>query len=241
MLFAKIGPVGSVKIFWPRFDEPPPGADLNALQSRRVGPKSGLTGFVAFMRRPDAERAIKEFDGLDWGGSVLRVSWSKAVKLPSRPIYGRSHLFEPDNDRSLIVLTFRRLSPNAVHPSQASHPSGKRPRSRSRSPPPPKRTRSMSPPHRPLESGRPPSPPRGPRAMMMPQATQASHPPSGPRASVNQPQSELDPEQERFIRTVAERVRAVGGAFEANLRAREGIEGKWRFLDPRADVRTNPI
>jgi RNA recognition motif-containing protein len=91
MLFAKIGPVGSVKIFWPRFDEPPPGADLNALQSRRVGPKSGLTGFVAFMRRPDAERAIKEFDGLDWGGSVLRVSWSKAVKLPSRPIYGRSH------------------------------------------------------------------------------------------------------------------------------------------------------
>jgi hypothetical protein len=67
---------------------------------------------------------------------------------------------------------------------------------------------------------------------------QSTQPPLGPRgnSSGNQPRFDLDPEQERFIRVVAERVRTVGGAFEANLRAREGIEGKWRFLDPLADV-----
>jgi len=68
---------------------------------------------------------------------------------------------------------------------------------------------------------------------------QSTQPPlGGPRGSSNgnQPRFDLDPEQERFIRVVAERVRTVGGAFEANLRAREGIEGKWRFLDPLADV-----
>lgn len=72
-----------------------------------------------------------------------------------------------------------------------------------------------------------------------------SQPPvsAGPRgggsgiSSSYQPRFDLDPEQERYIRAVAERVRTVGGAFEATLRAREGIEGKWRFLDPLADVR----
>jgi len=40
------------------------------------------------MKRADAERAIKDFDGLDWGGSVLKVGWSKAVPLPQKAIYG---------------------------------------------------------------------------------------------------------------------------------------------------------
>lgn len=40
------------------------------------------------MRRQDAERSVKELDGLDWGGSVLRVGWSKSMPLPSRAIYG---------------------------------------------------------------------------------------------------------------------------------------------------------
>lgn len=103
MLFAKMGPVGSVKIFWPRFDEPPPGTDVHALHSRRVGPKSGLTGFVAFMRREDAERALKEYDGLDWGGSILKVGWSKAVSLPARPSFGQS----PHNSHFPLSWTLR--------------------------------------------------------------------------------------------------------------------------------------
>jgi len=40
------------------------------------------------MKRRDAEEALREFDGYDWGGSVLRVGWSKAVPLASKPKYG---------------------------------------------------------------------------------------------------------------------------------------------------------
>lgn len=62
---------------WPRLDAGPvPGG-------RRI-----LGGFVAFLRRPDAEKAAKDLDGAEWGGSVLRTSWGKAVPLPVRPIYG---------------------------------------------------------------------------------------------------------------------------------------------------------
>lgn len=57
--------------------------------SRRA--KAGLSGFVAYMRRKDAEVAVKELDGLDWGGTIIRVGWSKMVKIPLRPIIGRSN------------------------------------------------------------------------------------------------------------------------------------------------------
>lgn len=75
---------------YPRYDEPAPGVDPSQLGPRRVGSKAGLTGFVAFMKRKDAERAVREMDNLDWGGSVLRVGWSKAMPLPSRAIFGES-------------------------------------------------------------------------------------------------------------------------------------------------------
>lgn len=55
--------------------------------------KAGLSGFVAYMKRKDAERAVKELDGFDWGGCVLRVGWSKMIRLPARPLYRKS--FEP--------------------------------------------------------------------------------------------------------------------------------------------------
>lgn len=63
---------------WPRVD----GSSIH---------RSSLGGFVALLRRDDAEVAAKECDGLEWGGSVLRISWGKAVPLPSRAIFG-SHL-----------------------------------------------------------------------------------------------------------------------------------------------------
>jgi hypothetical protein len=102
--FARMGPVGSVgvyipfnlpftyavikvKIMWPRGDNAVgPGADMTAARRNR---NSGLSGFVSFMKRRDAEAALKEFDGFEWGGTVLRVGWSKAVPLAAKPMYGQ--------------------------------------------------------------------------------------------------------------------------------------------------------
>ncbi|KAL8276246.1 hypothetical protein RQP46_011363 [Phenoliferia psychrophenolica] len=76
MLFARYGPVGSVKIMWPRMEGPPIPA------GRRI-----LAGFVAYLRRSDAVAAAKDLDGFEWGGQVLRTGWGKSVPLPTRPIY----------------------------------------------------------------------------------------------------------------------------------------------------------
>ena len=71
---------------WPRGDATQgPGSDMTA--SRRTK-NAGLSGFVSFMKRKDAEAALRELDGFDWGGSVLRVGWSKAVPIAARPLYG---------------------------------------------------------------------------------------------------------------------------------------------------------
>jgi U2-associated protein SR140 len=55
-------------------------------QSRKVK-SSGLSGFVSYMNRHDAEEALREFDGFEWGGCVLRVGWSKAVPIAAKPLY----------------------------------------------------------------------------------------------------------------------------------------------------------
>ncbi|KAJ3513315.1 hypothetical protein NLJ89_g3015 [Agrocybe chaxingu] len=70
---------------WPRSDATVgPGADMTA--SRRAK-NSGLNGFVSFMTRRDAEDALREYDGYDWGGSILRVGWSKAVPIAAKALY----------------------------------------------------------------------------------------------------------------------------------------------------------
>lgn len=56
--------------------------------------QTGLTGFVAYMRRPHAESAVRELDGLDWGGNVIRVAFSKPMPVPTRAIYGQSPILE---------------------------------------------------------------------------------------------------------------------------------------------------
>lgn len=60
--------------------------------SSRRNKTSGLSGFVSFMKRRDAEEALRELDGFDWGGSVLRVGWSKAVPVGARPMYSKDAL-----------------------------------------------------------------------------------------------------------------------------------------------------
>ncbi|SPO28758.1 uncharacterized protein UTRI_04636 [Ustilago trichophora] len=74
--FRQWGDVATVKIMWPRGE-----------QRERVG---GLTGFVAFMTRSEAEYAFKEADGAMWGGTRVKLSWGKAMPLPSRAAYPMS-------------------------------------------------------------------------------------------------------------------------------------------------------
>ena len=90
---------------WPRGDNAVgPGADMTAARRNR---NSGLSGFVSFMKRRDAEAALKEYDGFDWGGSILRVGWSKAVPIAAKPMYGQ---LIPQS-----FLSFTKLSP--IHQS----------------------------------------------------------------------------------------------------------------------------
>ncbi|KAE8543440.1 hypothetical protein D1P53_000153 [Cryptococcus gattii VGV] len=77
MHFAKQGPVATVKIMWPRGDEV-----FSQASARR-----GLTGFVSYMERKDAERAVKELDGSEWMGNSIRVGWSKPVAKPLKALF----------------------------------------------------------------------------------------------------------------------------------------------------------
>jgi U2-associated protein SR140 len=74
-----------VKIMWPRGDiTQGPGADITSSRGRK---NAGLSGFVSFMKRRDAETAVRDLDGYEWNGSVLRVGWSKAVPVAAKPAY----------------------------------------------------------------------------------------------------------------------------------------------------------
>lgn len=52
--------------------------------------RRGLTGFVSYMERKDAERAVKELDGSEWMGNSIRVGWSKPVAKPLKTLFGES-------------------------------------------------------------------------------------------------------------------------------------------------------
>ncbi|KAF7315461.1 hypothetical protein MIND_00061000 [Mycena indigotica] len=131
MFFARCGPVGSVKIMWPRTDiSSGPGSDMT--QSRRVK-STGLSGFVSFMKRKDAEEALRELDGFEWGGSVLRVGWSKAVPIGSKALYVSELPKISESSRHRSRSRSRSRSPRDKHRSHTSR------RSRSRSASPPRR------------------------------------------------------------------------------------------------------
>ena len=70
--FGRFGAIGSVKVMWPRDDD-----------QRRRGRN---TGFVAFMRREDAERAKEALDGVFLRDLQLALGWGKAVPLPAVPL-----------------------------------------------------------------------------------------------------------------------------------------------------------
>ncbi|CAO3679763.1 unnamed protein product [Umbelopsis ramanniana] len=71
--FAIFGPIASVKIMWPR--------------SQEEKERNRNSAFISFMKRSDAEKALKAMDGKDLHGHLLRVCWGKAVPLPAQPIF----------------------------------------------------------------------------------------------------------------------------------------------------------
>lgn len=68
--FGTFGPLASAKILYPRGEDDP-----------RKG--SMLSGFVAFMSRTDAERAMAVMGGSQIKGIDIRVSWARPVVLPA--------------------------------------------------------------------------------------------------------------------------------------------------------------
>ena len=96
--FAVYGDIASVKIMWPRRDEPPDAS----------GGRISHQGFVSFMRREDAEIAIKAMHGAMLLNQSLKLNWSRSVPLPSHPIAlkgsksgGRSYAPPPIDSLSL--------------------------------------------------------------------------------------------------------------------------------------------
>ncbi|GJQ12866.1 hypothetical protein GpartN1_g4657.t1 [Galdieria partita] len=83
--FGRYGPVGSIKIMYPRTPE----EHLRGYNS----------GFVSFMERDDAEAALEALQGSLLDGFSIRLAWGKPVKRPLKPltppsgfVYGGSSL-----------------------------------------------------------------------------------------------------------------------------------------------------
>lgn len=72
-LFGKYGPLASIKIMWPRSEEE---------KSRNRN-----CGFVAYMSRKDAERALRNLNGVDVMSYEMKMGWGKAVPIMTHPIY----------------------------------------------------------------------------------------------------------------------------------------------------------
>ncbi|KAI0066134.1 hypothetical protein BV25DRAFT_1905759 [Artomyces pyxidatus] len=205
--FARVGPVGSVKIMWPRADASVgPGADMTATRRNK---NAGLSGFVSFMKRKDAEAALRELDGFDWGGSVLRVGWSKAVPVAAKPMYVVS------NSRSASPINQRQRS-HSRSPVRDAHRQSRRSRSRSFSPPRgPRRSRSPK-----LSYSRS-------------RYDDRSLSPRRRHSSRDRAPSDDDDVTDTFIRTVAVEVKGHGDRYEDSLREREKSNPRYAFLTDR--------
>ncbi|KAJ1111316.1 hypothetical protein NDU88_008652 [Pleurodeles waltl] len=71
--FGRFGPLASVKIMWPRTDQ-------ERARDRHCG-------FVAFMNRKDAERALKNLNGKVIQNFEMKLGWGKAIHIPPHPYY----------------------------------------------------------------------------------------------------------------------------------------------------------
>eukprot|EP01105_Mastigella_eilhardi_P004290 TRINITY_DN156_c1_g1_i2.p1 TRINITY_DN156_c1_g1~~TRINITY_DN156_c1_g1_i2.p1 ORF type:complete len:743 (-),score=184.89 TRINITY_DN156_c1_g1_i2:32-1984(-) len=102
--FIKYGPIGSIKVMWPRSEE--------ERQRQRN------CGFVAFMERHDAEMAKDALQGALVRGHELRISWSKAVPRPPhpmlKPMSGGGALLPPPSSGCLPLPSVHPQQPIAV-------------------------------------------------------------------------------------------------------------------------------
>ncbi|KAF8844644.1 hypothetical protein BDN67DRAFT_962567 [Paxillus ammoniavirescens] len=219
--FARHGPVGSVKIMWPRGDGTSgPGSEMTVSRRSR---NAGLSGFVSFMKRKDAELALRELDGFEWGGSILRVGWSKAVAMAPKPLYvptrqsrSRSHSGErhPGGGRSRSRSYSPRRRPRSRSRGHG-HRSSRHSRSRSYSP-------SQSPSH------------RRPRSYSRSRRYDSRSPRR--RSLSSSRRREEDDEAgvtDTFIRAVAAEVKGHGLKYEENLKDWERRNPKYAFLTER--------
>ncbi|EPQ57387.1 hypothetical protein GLOTRDRAFT_127735 [Gloeophyllum trabeum ATCC 11539] len=203
--FARCGPVGSVKIMWPRGDNTiGPGADMTASRRNR---NAGLSGFVSFMKRKDAEAAFRELDGFDWGGSVLRVGWSKAVPVASKPMYGKP----PFNEADLPYIKPQQVATVGLPLSLAIEGQRSRPLLSALS----QSVEELQ--QEPFE-GAPPI------SVAVPQSL------SPYERDRRLASDEEDPVTDQFIRNVATEVRGHGGKYEETLKEREKHNPKYAFL-----------
>ncbi|KAJ6500098.1 hypothetical protein C8R47DRAFT_1175437 [Mycena vitilis] len=202
VFFARCGPVGSVKIMWPRTDVTVgPGADMT--NSRRAK-SSGLSGFVSFMKRKDAEQALRELDGFDWGGSILRVGWSKAVPIAQKPMYTSS--LAKTNETGHGHQRSRSRSRSPARERHHGHSSR-------RSPSPWSRSRSASPRRRSYSRSR---------------RRDGSRSPSPRRSHIRDEEEEVV--TDTFIRAVAAEIKGHGTKYEQSLRERERNNPKFAFM-----------
>lgn len=72
-VFGEFGPLASVKVMWPR--------------TPAEHARNHMTGFIAFMKRDDAERAFDHYRSERYEGINLRLDWGKPVAIPPRPIF----------------------------------------------------------------------------------------------------------------------------------------------------------
>lgn len=79
-LFGRYGPLASIKIMWPRSEE-------EKSRGRNCG-------FVAYMSRKDAERALKTLNGRYIMGYEMRLGWGKSVPIMNQPIFVPPPLLE---------------------------------------------------------------------------------------------------------------------------------------------------
>ncbi|XP_018796084.1 PREDICTED: U2 snRNP-associated SURP motif-containing protein [Bactrocera latifrons] len=72
-IFGRYGPLASIKIMWPRSEE-----------EKQRGRNCG---FVAYMSRKDAERALRTLNGRYIMGYEMRLGWGKSVPIMNQPIF----------------------------------------------------------------------------------------------------------------------------------------------------------
>ncbi|CEL60805.1 U2 snRNP-associated SURP motif-containing protein OS=Pongo abelii GN=U2SURP PE=2 SV=1 [Rhizoctonia solani AG-1 IB] len=186
-----------------------------------------MSGFVSYMTRSDAEACVRELDGFDWGGSVLRVGWSKAVPIAARAMYdlgkrSRSRSKSPRRDKEKDKRRRSRSRSRDRHHRDRDYDrerdrdrdreydrrkSSRRSRSRSRS-----RDRHHT--HRRRSS---PYSSRSRSRSRTPTPRDLSY-------------LGITPTQEEFVRKVVDKVRRNGRAFQTLLETREKNNPSFEFL-----------